>query len=112
MPRIARKNIQSEFVHIITKGIKSEFIFYKDQYKNEYISLLNKYLNEVKELEMLAYCIMDNHAHILLYTENINNMSLFMKKINGKFAMYYNYINKNLTFIERREKNVQENRKG
>ena len=90
MPRVARKYIKSNFIHVVTKGIKREFIFYKEKYKNEYISLLNKYLNEVKELEMLAYCIMDNHAHILTYITDINKLSEFMKKLNTAYAIYYN----------------------
>ncbi len=90
MPRVARKYIKSNFIHIVTKGIKKEFIFYKEKYKNEYISLLNKYLNEIKELKMLSYCIMDNHAHILTYTTEINKLSEFMKKLNTAYAIYYN----------------------
>ena len=64
MPRIARKNINSNFIHVVTKGIKNEFIFYKEKYKTEYIKLLN---NDSKEVKILSYCIMDNHAHILLH---------------------------------------------
>lgn len=90
MPRVARKYIKSNFIHVVTKGIKKEFIFYKEKYKNEYISLLNKYLNEIKELKMLSYCIMDNHAHILTYTTEINKLSEFMKKLNTAYAIYYN----------------------
>ena len=90
MLRVARKYIKSNFIHVVTKGIKREFIFYKEKYKNEYISLLNKYLNEVKELEMLAYCIMDNHAHILTYVTDVNKLSEFMKKLNTAYAIYYN----------------------
>ena len=33
---------------------------------------------------------MDNHAHILIYTEDINQLSMFMQNINSKFALYYN----------------------
>ena len=90
MPRVARKNIKSNFIHVVTKGIKKEFIFYKEKYKNEYILLLNKYLNEIKEVRMLSYCIMDNHAHILTYTTEINKLSEFMKKLNTAYAIYYN----------------------
>ena len=39
MSRIARKNIVSKFVHIVAKGIKSEFIFYKQEYKEKYTFL-------------------------------------------------------------------------
>lgn len=90
MPRIARKYLNSNFIHVVTKGIKDEFIFYKEKYKNEYISLLNKYLNETKEVKVLSYCMMDNHAHILIYSEKINELSNFMKKLNIAYATYYN----------------------
>ena len=35
MPRVARKYIKSNFIHVVTKGIKKEFIFYKEKYKEE-----------------------------------------------------------------------------
>ena len=33
---------------------------------------------------------MDNHAHILIYSEKINELSNFMKKLNIAYATYYN----------------------
>ena len=33
MTRPARENIKSNFIHIVTKGIKDEFIFYKKENK-------------------------------------------------------------------------------
>ena len=90
MPRVARKYIQSNFIHIVTEGIKKEFIFYQDKYKSEYILLLKKYIDEMKNLKLISYCVMDNHAHILIYTENIEEVSMLMRKINTAYANYYN----------------------
>ncbi len=90
MPRVARKYIQSNFIHIVTEGIKKEFIFYQDKYKSEYILLLKKYIDEMKKLKLISYCVMDNHAHILIYTENIEEVSMLMRKINTGYAIYYN----------------------
>ena len=90
MPRTARKNIQSNFIHIITQGIKKEFIFYQDKYKNEYILLLKKYISESNNLKLISYSIMSNHAHILIYTETIEEVSTVMRKINTAYAGYYN----------------------
>ena len=90
MPRLARKYIQSNFVHIVTEGIKKEFIFYQDKYKNEYILLLKKYINEMSNSKLISYCVMSNHAHILIYTENIEEVSILMRKINTAYAIYYN----------------------
>lgn len=90
MPRVARKYIQSNFIHIVTEGIKKEFIFYQDKYKSEYILLLKKYIDEMKKLKLISYCVMNNHAHILIYTENIEEVSILMRKINTAYAIYYN----------------------
>ena len=35
MPRISRNNIISKYIHVITQGIKKEYIFKKDEYKHE-----------------------------------------------------------------------------
>lgn len=90
MSRIARKNIVSKFVHIVVKGIKSEFIFYKQEYKEKYIFLLNKCIKELEGIDLIAYCVMDNHAHLLIYTEEINKVETLMRKINTAYAIFYN----------------------
>lgn len=90
MSRIARKNIVSKFVHIVAKGIKSEFIFYKQEYKEKYIFLLNKCIKELEGIDLIAYCVMDNHAHLLIYTEEINKVETLMRKINTAYAIFYN----------------------
>lgn len=100
MSRIARNQMGSTFFHNMTQGINKEYIFEENRYKKKYMELLQKEANEYN-INLIAFTIMDNHAHILLYTKNINNMSLFMKKINEKFAMYYNYINERVGIVFR-----------
>lgn len=100
MSRIARNQMKSTFFHNMTQGINKEYIFEENRFKKKYMELLQKEANEFN-INLIAFTIMDNHAHILLYTENINNMSLFMKKINEKFAMYYNYINERVGIVFR-----------
>lgn len=100
MPRIARNQIETSFFHNMTQGINKEYIFEENRCKKKYMELLQKEANEFS-INLIAFTVMDNHAHILLYTEDINNMSLFMKKINEKFAMYYNYINERVVIVFR-----------
>lgn len=100
MPRVARNQTETSFFHNMTQGINKEYIFEEKRYKKKYMELLQKEANEFN-ITLIAFTIMDNHAHILLYTENINNMSLFMKRINEKFAMYYNYINERVGIVFR-----------
>ena len=110
MPRIARNQIQTTFFHNMTQGINKEYIFEENRCKKKYMELLQKEVNEF-DIKLIAFTIMDNHAHILLYTENINHMSLFMKNINAKFAMYYNYIYKRVGIVFRNRYKSQPKKK-
>ena len=89
MPRIARKDLNTSFFHIIVQGINKEYIFYKETYMKKYLQLIDKY-REDYGVTIISYCIMNNHTHLLIYTEKIEEMSNFMHKINGVFAQYYN----------------------
>ena len=89
MPRVNRKYYISSFLHIMVQGINKEKIFKTDFYKNFYIKLM-KIIQADFDIEILAYTIMDNHSHILLYYKNIEDVSKFMGKLNQKFAQFYN----------------------
>ena len=91
MPRIARNYLIGKIFHITVKGINNEYIFQGNKNKKEYLKLLKKDLEGIN-LKILAYCIMDNHAHILVVTEKIEEMSTYMKKVNTAFAGFYNKI--------------------
>lgn len=92
MPRISRKNFETLFFHVMVQGIKKEYIFNQKIAIKKYVELLNNE-RENFDLEILAYCVMNNHAHLLIYTKRIEEMSLYMHTINQKFAQFYNYIN-------------------
>ena len=89
MPRIPRKTYEGKYFHIMVQGIAKDFIFNKNKYKKEYIRLIYKYKEEFC-VNLLAFCVMDNHAHLLAYIDDISNMSKYMQKINTLYAMYYN----------------------
>lgn len=90
MPRTARENINASYIHVITQGIKKEYIFRKDAYKEEYIKLLQRMFQEFEQLCLLCYCIMDNHAHLLMYTEDVTEVSKLMSRVNTTYGIYYN----------------------
>lgn len=90
MPRIARKDLNSNFFHIIAQGINKEYIFKNEWYIEKYKKILLKDM-EIYNISILAYCIMNNHIHLLLYTESNQNMSKFMHHVNLQYGQYYNY---------------------
>lgn len=89
MPRVNRKYYISSFLHIMVQGINREQIFKNDYYKEVYFNLLMQ--NSKKyNLKILAYVIMSNHSHILVYRNEIQEVSHFMHLINTKYARFYN----------------------
>lgn len=90
MPRVSRSNITSKYIHVITQGIEKEYIFEKHDYKKEYIKLLNKIVKEFESTKILAYCIMDNHTHLLIYTDEIEELSKIMSRVNTSYGIFYN----------------------
>lgn len=100
MPRTARKLLGNIYIHNMVQGINREYIFESNYQKKKYFNLMKKYSEKYKIL-IVAYCIMDNHAHILTYSNNINNISLFMKEANTEYATYYNKSNDRVGYVFR-----------
>lgn len=84
----------------MTQGINREYIFEDRKDKLKYFSLLKEY-HERYLIKILAYCIMDNHAHLLLYSVDSSNLSLFMKEINLRYATYYNKRHERVGYVFR-----------
>lgn len=100
MSRIPRNLFKSGFFHIITQGINKEFIFHHKENKEKYLYLIQKYYSKY-EITIIAYCIMDNHAHFIMYTEDIQNISLYMHKVNSIYAIDYNKHNERVGYVFR-----------
>lgn len=100
MPRIARKNLESGFFHIMVQGIKKEKIFYKKEYKEKYIQLM-KFFKEKQKIELINYCVMNNHVHIIIYTEDINELTKFMERLNTTYAINYNKAENRVGYVYR-----------
>ncbi len=89
MPRNARKNLCSQFFHVMVQGLNKEYIFEKEIDIKVYLRYLKEKL-EGKNLQMIAYCIMNNHAHFLIQTEDVKEISKLMSQVNTKYAIFYN----------------------
>lgn len=88
MARTSRNYMKnSSFFHIMVQGINQEYIFNTSKDKNEYIKLI--YSNNIG-VQIIHYCIMDNHAHMLIQTEDVHNIGIWMRKTNTSYAIYYN----------------------
>ena len=89
MPRQSRSNIRTNYFHVMIQGINKSYIFEQAEDINNYIATMYN-LIQAHEIEIIAYCIMSNHAHLLLKTEKIQELSKYMHRLNTKYALYYN----------------------
>ncbi len=100
MARISRQNLLSLYFHVIVQGINKEYIFSTIEMMNKYRNLLKQNIQQ-SDVKLLAYCIMSNHAHMLMYAEDIQEMSKIMQKINTSFARFYNIKKNRVGFVFR-----------
>ncbi len=89
MSRISRKCMKTSFFHVITQGIDKKFIFEKSEDIKYYIKIMYK-IKEEHNINIIAYCIMNNHTHMLLETQLIEQLSKYMQRINTRYGKYYN----------------------
>ncbi len=89
MARSARLESPTGYYHVMIRGNNRETIFKKAVEKRYFIELLQHTIEENK-IAIVAYCLMDNHIHLLLHSE-LQTMSKALKWINIKFAGRYNH---------------------
>jgi REP element-mobilizing transposase RayT len=89
MPRRARVESSTGIYHVIIRGNNKEWIFREEVYKLKIRHLILAQ-EDLKLIDLYAWCIMDNHVHIVLRAEK-ENMFRAMWNINRLFARHYNY---------------------
>jgi len=71
----------------MNRGYEGRPIFQLKSDKAFFLELLEK-LQGLMKIRMLAYCLMDNHYHLVLQNES-GRMSDFFKQLNGQYAINY-----------------------
>ena len=89
MSRIIRKKLGSGYFHIIVQGNNKDYVFYEGWLKKKYIEYLKNYSQKMN-IKLLSYCIMDSHAHVLVYTNKNEDLSRMMCQVNTKYAILFN----------------------
>jgi len=111
MARMPRKTSKTGYYHIMMRGNNKEFIFEKDIDKRYFLKLLKTVVEEGL-ISVAAWCIMDNHVHLIIKSEP-KELAKSLASINTKFAMKYNNKNERIghVFQERFKSQVIEDEK-
>lgn len=88
MPREARKISYSGFYHVMIRGVNKEIIFKDDRDRRNFLHLL-KYYKIKLNCMIHAYCLMDNHVHILI-EDNNNKLGELMRNVTSVYAGEFN----------------------
>ncbi|MDI6729483.1 MAG: transposase [Thermodesulfovibrionales bacterium] len=90
MPRIARAVAVGFPHHIIQRGNNKEKVFFEEEDRQKYLELLKKY-SDKWECPILAYCLMNNHVHLLVRPKREESL---YKMMQGLTLCYTQYINR------------------
>ncbi|MFZ7121419.1 MAG: REP-associated tyrosine transposase [Eubacteriaceae bacterium] len=97
MSRQARQLSETGYYHIIMRGNNKASIF-KDNKDKEYFMNVLKQLESEEIIKLVAWCIMDNHVHIVMKAEK-EYLSIGMKRINIKYAMHYHRVHQTVGHV-------------
>ncbi|NMC09041.1 hypothetical protein GYA44_01785 [Candidatus Microgenomates bacterium] len=90
MSRKSRNFIKNSHYHIFNRCNNKEAILKNSSEKNIFKHLLYEYIKET-DIRLIAFCIMDNHFHLILKTgKQPNEISKYMQKVVTSFAMQVN----------------------
>lgn len=101
---IEKTYAEDSFYHVFNRGVEKRNIFIEDIDYKYFLHLFERYLNNEKKLdkyyreapsyseniELVAYCLMPNHFHMLVYQKDKDAMQKFMRSIGTAYSMYFN----------------------
>lgn len=101
---IIRYDTPDSYYHVYARGINKSKIFASPDDKEYFLYLLSRHLSvkPVKtkagykypqfrgRIELLTYCIMDNHFHLLFYQKEQTTLAGLMQSIMSAYSAYFN----------------------
>ena len=100
MSRLPRKAFETNYYHVIVQGIGKEKIFEQGWMKAEYLNDLALYKN-IHGIKVLTYVVMDNHCHMLLYAPDAASLGAYMRRVNTRYAQFYNHMCERVGYVFR-----------
>lgn len=88
MPRKPRVEVEGGVFHVWARGNDRQRIFFEDEDRRLYLDLLG-YVVRTRSWHVLAYCLMDNHVHLVVETPEAN-LGQGMWALHGYYAQDLN----------------------
>jgi len=89
MPRLARSVFANIPHHITQRGNRRDDVFFIDDDRSIYLEWLQFYC-EKYDVDILAYCLMTNHVHLILTPHSEEGLQQVLKPLHMRYAQYIN----------------------
>ncbi|HNZ82866.1 MAG TPA: transposase [Sedimentibacter sp.] len=89
MPRFARRLSETRIYHVIFRGVSRYNIFEEEKDYQKILEIITD-LKEEMDFDILAYCLMSNHAHLIIRELELGEISLIMKRMLVRYAGWFN----------------------
>lgn len=93
MPRLARIVFAGVPHHITQRGNRREDVFFVEEDYHTYLDWLSHY-SQQHQLEILAYCLMTNHIHLVAVPAHESSLQQVFKPLHMRYAQRINRIRK------------------
>lgn len=88
MGRARRMTAESDVYHVVSRGVGKQIIFEDASDRVFFLQTLFALFSSDAS-SVLAWCLMDNHVHLLLKI-SMDRLSETMRNLNSKYAMFFN----------------------
>ena len=88
MARPLRIEFPGAVYHVTSRGDRKEDIFRIADDRRVFLDILGQAMERF-DAQVLAYCLMGNHYHLVLHTRQAN-LSRLMRHLNGVYTQYFN----------------------
>ena len=89
MPRIARVVAPGFPHHVTQRGSRSQRVFFSNQDKKDYITIFKEEVVK-HNIEIWAYCLMDNHVHFIVVPESADALAKLFREAHKRYAVMVN----------------------
>jgi REP element-mobilizing transposase RayT len=81
MPRTARRALGGVVYHVLNRGNGRRRLFHSPGDYADFVALLRRAKDAVPGIEVLAYCLMPNHWHLVLRPRRAGDLSRFVQRL-------------------------------
>ena len=89
MPRFPRLVVPGYPHHVTQRGIRRQQTFFGDSDYNAYLALVKKH-KVIAGVDILAYCLMPNHVHIIAIPNNSQGLARLFGPAHHRYAQLVN----------------------